>query len=147
VAGYQAGLFARIGTGLYLQPEVYVSSTGGHFESNDNSYNGNVKFTNLNVPLLVGYKFGPSNLNFRVMAGPIYTSVLNRDESLSQNFSAAYGDFGHYRNSTLGYQAGIGVDLGAITADLRYEGNLTDINPDFGQRQNLWALSIGFKIL
>ncbi|MBB3054749.1 porin family protein [Mucilaginibacter gotjawali] len=147
VAGYQAGLFARIGTGLYLQPEVYVSSTGGHFQSNDNAYSGNVKFTNLNVPLLVGYKFGPSNLNFRVMAGPIYTSVLSRDESLSQNFSTAYNDFGHYRNSTLGYQAGFGVDIGAITADLRYEGNLTDVNPDFGQRQNLWALSVGFKIL
>ncbi|WP_295673182.1 porin family protein [uncultured Mucilaginibacter sp.] len=147
VAGYQAGLFARIGTGLYLQPEVYVSSTGGHFQSNDNAYSGNVKFTNLNVPLLVGYKFGPSNLNFRVMAGPIYTSVLSRDESLSQNFSTAYNDFGHYRNSTLGYQAGVGVDIGAITADLRYEGNLTDLNPDFGQRQNLWALSVGFKIL
>jgi len=81
------------------------------------------------------------------MAGPIYTSVLNRDESVSQNFSAAYNDFGHYRSSTLGYQAGFGVDIGSITADLRYEGNLTDINPDFGQRQNLWALSIGFKIL
>ena len=147
VAGYQAGLFARIGTGLYLQPEVYVSSTGGHFQSNDNAYSGSVKFTNLNVPLLVGYKFGPSNLNFRVMAGPIYTSVLSRDESLSQNFSTAYNDFGHYRNSTLGYQAGVGVDIGAITADLRYEGNLTDLNPDFGQRQNLWALSVGFKIL
>lgn len=147
VAGYQAGLFARIGTGLYLQPEVYLSSTGGHFQSNDNVYSGNVRFTNLNVPLLVGYKFGPQNLNFRVMAGPIYTSVLSRDESLSQNFSTAYNDFGHYRNSTLGYQAGFGVDFGAITADLRYEGNLTDVNPDFGQRQNLWALSVGFKIL
>src|ERR1700733_3934702 len=52
VAGYQAGLFARFGTGLYLQPEMYVSSTGGHFQSNDNAYSGNVKFTNLNVPLL-----------------------------------------------------------------------------------------------
>jgi hypothetical protein len=147
VAGYQAGLFARIGGAFYLQPEVYVSSTGGHFESNDNVYSGNVKFTNLNVPLLLGYKFGPNNLNFRVMAGPIYSSVMNRDESLSQNFSNAYGDFGHYRNSTLGYQAGFGVDIGAITADLRYEGNLTDVKPDFGQRQNLWALSVGFKFL
>jgi len=145
VAGYQAGVFARFGNSFYLQPEVYVSSTGGHFESNDNNYSGNVKFTNLNVPLLLGYKFGPKNLNFRVMAGPIYTSLMNKNESLSQNFNVAYNDFGHYRSSTLGYQAGAGVDIGAITADLRYEGNLTDVNPDFGQRQNLWALSIGFK--
>src|SRR5476649_865616 len=63
VAGYQAGLFARIGGAFYVQPKVYVSSTGGHFQSNDNIYSGNVKFTNLNVPLLLGYKFGPNNLN------------------------------------------------------------------------------------
>jgi hypothetical protein len=145
VAGYQLGAFARIGGGFYLQPEVYVSSTGGHFQSNDNSYSGNVKFTNLNVPLLLGAKFGPSSLNFRIMAGPIFTTVLNNSQDLSQNFSLAYNDFGHYKKSTLGYQAGFGVDLGALTADLRYEGNLTDISPDYGQRQNLWALSVGFK--
>lgn len=147
VAGYQAGLFARIGGPLYLQPELYLSGTGGHFESNDNSYSGDVHFTNLNVPVLVGLRFGPKNVNFRVMAGPIYTSLLSTNESISQNFSNSYNDFGHYKSSTLGYQAGFGVDIGALTADLRYEGNLTDINPNYGQRQNLWALSVGFKIL
>ena len=147
VAGYQAGLFARIGGGFYLQPELYLSSTGGKFHSDDNSYTGNVRFTNLNVPLLLGARFGPSSLNFRIMAGPIYTSVLSQSENFSQNINQSYADFGHYRNSTLGYQAGFGVDIGAITADLRYEGNLTDINQSYGQRQNLWALSIGFKLL
>jgi len=147
VAGYQVGAFARLGGGVYLQPELYLSSSGGDFNSNDNSYSAHVRFTNLNVPLLLGVKFGPKNLNFRIMGGPIYTSVLSQNNTFSQNFNVAYNDFGHYKNSTLGYQAGFGVDIGAITADLRYEGNLTDINPDFGQRQNLWALSIGFKIL
>ena len=145
--GYQAGIFARIGTGLYLQPELYLSSAGGKFNSDDNAYSARVKFTNLNVPLLVGEQFGGKDLNFRVMAGPIYTSQLSKSESFSQNFNNAYNDFGHYNNSTLGFQAGAGVDIGAITADLRYEGGLTKINPDYGQRQNLWALSVGFKIL
>jgi len=146
VAGYEAGAFARIGGGVYLQPELYLNSSGGDFKSNDNTYSAHVRFTNLNVPLLLGYRFGAKNLNFRLMAGPIYTSVLSQDNSFSQNFNAAYNDFGHYKNSTLGFQAGAGLDLGAITADLRYEGNLTDINSNFGQRQNLWALSVGFKI-
>ena len=81
------------------------------------------------------------------MAGPIYTSVLSKNESFSQNLQNSFNDFGKYNNSTLGYQAGAGVDIGAITADLRYEGNLTKINQNYGQRQNLFALSIGFKIL
>ncbi len=147
VAGYQAGVFARVGSGLYLQPEVYLSSTGGKFESNSTGidYTANVKFTNLNVPLLLGHSFGSKDLNFRIMAGPIYTYVLSKNESFSNNFEAAFQDFGKYNNSTLGIQAGGGVDIGPITADLRYEGGLTKINDNFGQRQNLWALSVGFK--
>lgn len=145
--GYQAGLFARFGGGLYLQPEVYLSSTGGKFNSTSGTgnYSGDVKFTNLNVPLLLGTSFGEKNLNFRIMAGPIYTAILDKKQSYSANFNAAYADFGNYKNSTLGYQAGAGVDIGAITVDLRYEGDLTDIDRNYGQRQHLWALSVGFK--
>ncbi|WP_429379880.1 outer membrane beta-barrel protein [Mucilaginibacter sp. UYCu711] len=145
--GYQAGLFSRIGGGFYLQPELYLSSTGGKFNSSSTTgnYSGDVKFTNLNVPLLLGTQFGQKNLNFRVMADPIYTSILDKKQSYSANFNAAYADFGNYKNSTLGFQAGAGVDIGSITADLRYEGGLTKINDNYGQRQNLWSLSVGFK--
>ncbi|MGF7079577.1 hypothetical protein ABIB50_001921 [Mucilaginibacter sp. UYCu711] len=79
------------------------------------------------------------------MADPIYTSILDKKQSYSANFNAAYADFGNYKNSTLGFQAGAGVDIGSITADLRYEGGLTKINDNYGQRQNLWSLSVGFK--
>ena len=143
--GYQAGVFARIGGGLYLQPELYLSGTGGDFHSGDNSVSGHVSFTNLNVPLLLGKSFGAKDLNFRIMAGPVYTSVLSKN--LSESINNAYNDFGKYNNSTLGFQAGAGVDIGAVTADLRYEGGLSKINSNYGQRQNLFALSVGFKIL
>jgi hypothetical protein len=147
VTGYQAGAFARIGGGVYLQPELYLSSCGGDFDSNNNgtAYSAHVKFTNLNVPLLLGYRIGPKNLNLRLMAGPVYSYALNKDESFSNNFTNAYQDFGKYRNSTLGLQAGAGVDLGSITADLRYQAGLTNVNDNFNQKQNIWALSVGFK--
>ena len=151
VAGYQVGAFARIGSAFYLQPEVYVSSSGGKFDFQSNntsaSANGKVTFTNLNVPLLLGHSFGSKDLNFRLMAGPVYSYALSKNQNFDDNVSGAFNDFGHYNNSTLGFQAGGGVDIGAITADLRYEGGLTKINPAYGQRQNLWALSVGFKIL
>lgn len=143
--GYQAGVFARFGSALYFQPEVYLSSTGGRLSTDDGNFNAKVNFTNVSVPVLVGHEFGTKSLNFRLMAGPVYTHTLDKSESFSDNTNAAVADFGHYKNSTLGFQAGGGVDIGPITADLRYEGGLTKINPDFGQRQNLWALSVGFK--
>jgi hypothetical protein len=147
--GYQAGLFARIGSSWYLQPEVYVAGTGGEFKATEdgNDYNGDVKFTTLNVPLLLGKSFGSEDLNFRLMAGPVYSYIMNKNENFSQNFTGAYNDFGHYNNSTLGYQVGAGLDFGPITADLRYEGGLTKLNQEYGQRANIWALSVGFKVL
>lgn len=147
LAGFQAGVFARFGTGFYLQPELYLANTGGKFQSNDDNFNGQVRFTTLNVPLLFGETFGKPNMNFRIMAGPVYSYLANKDESLRTNIDAAYADFGHYNNSTLGYQVGAGIDLGAATVDLRYEGGLSRLNSDFGQRANIWSLSIGFKIL
>ena len=148
VTGYQAGLFARLGNVWYLQPELYLGSRGGKFEGSSNgnttTANGKVTFTTLNVPLLLGRKlvsFG--SLNVRAMAGPIYSYNLSE----SKNVGAIAADFGEYKNSTLGFQAGGGIDIGNITADLRYEGGLTKLNEKYGQRANLWALSIGFKIL
>lgn len=147
VTGYQAGLFARFGSSFYVQPEVYVASSGGKVNGNIGTaaYNGDIKFTTLNVPLLLGKSFGDKSLNFRLMVGPVYSYIMDQDKNLSANFSGAYADFGDYKNSTLGYQAGAGVDIGPVTADVRYEGGLTEINKSYGQKQNLWAVSVGFK--
>ncbi len=151
VTGYQFGAWARIGKGLYVQPEVYVGSKGGQFnfqtQNNTTNESGQVKFTTLDVPVLVGESFGGSSLNFRVMAGPIYSYILNQSDTFSDNVKNAYHDFGNYNHSTLGYQAGAGIDLGNISLDARYEGALTQINQNYGQRQNLWHFSVGYKIL
>jgi len=151
--GYQIGLWTRIGKGFYVQPEVYLGSSGSNFDFQYNQQNqavtegGKVRFTTLNVPLLLGQSFGLSKLNFRLMAGPMYSYILNTNQNLSQNVKNAYQDFGNYRNSTLGYQAGAGVDVLNFSVDLRYEGGLTEINPAYGQRQNVWHLSLGYKFL
>jgi hypothetical protein len=151
VAGYQFGGFARFGSNFYVQPELYLGSSGGKFETQTSGTTvageGKVRFTTLNVPVLLGKSFGSEGLNFRLMAGPVYSYILDKNDDLGNNITGAYRDFGDYKNSTLGFQAGGGVDVGNITVDLRYEGGLTKVNENYGQRQNLWALSVGFKIL
>jgi len=149
--GYQVGVFARVGGATYLEPELYLGSSGGNFDSNASptgtSYSGSVKFTTLNVPLLLGHKFGSSSTNLHIMAGPVYSYIMSQDKNFPQNFNAAYNDFGHYNNSTIGYQAGAGVDIIGLTADLRYEGGLSKLNSNYGQRANIWSVSVGFKFL
>ncbi|NCD69486.1 porin family protein [Mucilaginibacter agri] len=155
ITGYQAGVFMRAGNGLFFQPEIYIGSGGGKFDFPEvgssspsvNSEQGSVRFTNLSIPLLVGKSFGPRNLNFRIMAGPVYTAVLDKDKNLSDNIDFIYQDFTKYKNNIFGYQGGIGIDVAAFTLDLRYEGGLTKVNNDYDQRQNMWALTVGFKVL
>ena len=82
------------------------------------------------------------------MAGPEYISRLSQSDNLSTNFNNAYNNFGNaYKSNMLGYQAGAGVDLGALTVDLRYQGDFDNYNSTYNQKQNLWALSVGFKFL
>lgn len=87
VTGYQVGAFARFGSKLYLQPELYLGSSGGKFDFNNNNgtttANGKVTFTSLNLPLLVGKGWGGDNLNFRVMAGPVYSYLLDKTRVLA----------------------------------------------------------------
>ncbi|QQL49417.1 porin family protein [Mucilaginibacter ginkgonis] len=149
LTGYQAGIFVRGGRGFFVQPELYLSGTGSNFtvQNAGKTENAKVRFTNINVPLLFGQSFGSSSLNFRIMAGPIYTGILNIDQNFSDNAKATYQDIGTYKTGTLGFQAGAGVDVGSITFDARYEGGLTKVNSAYGQRQNLFALSVGYKFL
>jgi len=151
IGGYQFGAWTRLGGSLYLQPEMYVSSKGGQldFPTNSTVEGGYAKtrFTTLDVPVLLGKSFGAKSFNFHIVAGFIYSYILNTDQSYSDNLSNAYKDLGSYKNSSLGYQVGAGIDLGSISIDGRYEGGLTQINEKYGQRQNLWDISFGFRIL
>ena len=149
--GYQAGAWARVGgAGFYVQPEVYLGSKGGEFGSiqqDGTTYEGSgkVNFTTLDIPVLIGNKFGFDKLNFRIMAGPVISFMLN--QSAKENYSVAT-NFDNYKNQTIGAQGGAGVDLGNLSVDLRYEKGLSNIDKSgqYDQKQNLWHLSLGYKI-
>ena len=153
--GYQIGAWARIGgASFYVQPEAYIGSKGNKFISitqvngNEVAAEGKVKFTTLDVPILLGTKFGAKNLNFRLMAGPVISFILDENSSFSSAYQQAT-DFDNYKNQALGLQAGAGVDVGNISVDLRYEAGLSNISKSekYSQKPNLFQLSLGFKIL
>jgi hypothetical protein len=155
VAGYHVGIFTRLGAvGLYLQPELYLGSKGNNFikvedtNGNEVQASGKVRFTTLDFPLLIGTKIGPNKLNLRFMAGPVASFVINENttfDSAYQNIS----DFDNYKKQNWAYQAGAGVDVGNLTVDLRYEGGLSNVSRsnEYNQKQNLFHLSLGIKLL
>lgn len=151
--GYQVGAWARIGgLGLYVQPEAYLGTKGSDFRilqnNNQVETEGEVKFTTLDVPVLLGTKIGPQNFNIRFMAGPVISFIVD-DKTTFQSASAQVTDFNNYKNQTWAAQAGAGIDFGNLSIDARYEAGLSNIsrNDQFDQKQNLWHISLGYKIL
>ncbi len=110
---------------FFIQPELMFSSNGVDYRVEDFTNAGDVittvrseRYQYLDIPIMLGYKAGP----LRIMAGPeghIFlnsTSDLFDFENYDQNFSTL----------TLGWQAGIGVDIGQFMIDLRYQGNFSN---------------------
>jgi len=154
IMGYQAGIFTRFGgAGIYFQPELYLGTKGNEYTSIETNsgmmdVKGKIKFTTLDLPLLVGTKIGTNKLNLRFMAGPIVSFVIDENNNLGTAYNSVT-DFGNYKKQTLGFQAGSGIDLGNLTFDVRYEAGLSNVSQSekYSQQQNLFHLSLGFKLL
>lgn len=153
--GYILGTYARIGRKFFIQPEVLLSSKGGTFEIFKNGsttpVNVDVKFSQIDIPVLVGFKLGP----LRVNAGPMASLNVSQGSKLgdvlkeytTQNINKTI------EQATFGYQAGIGLDIRSFNIDLRYESGLSNIsqlnlqnNAQFNTKVSLWQLSLGFVL-
>ena len=153
IMGYQAGIFSRIGgTGIYFQPEMYLGTKGNDFTSLEMGTamivaKGKIKFTTLDLPLLVGAKIGSNKLNLRFMGGPIVSFIIDENNTLGSAYNSI-SNFGNYKKQRLGFQAGSGIDLGNLTFDVRYEAGLSNASQSekYSQQQNLVHLSLGFKL-
>jgi hypothetical protein len=126
VLGYQGGIWMRIGKSIYFQPEAYVGtkSTDIKFTQTGTTIkqDGQVKFTTLDVPLLIGKQLGVEKLNFHFVAGPSFQFNLQENNTVFNQ--ATDPSFYNYRDMVANLQVGGGVDLGNVSIDLRYETGL-----------------------
>lgn len=149
--GYHLGVFARFGgVGFFVQPELLFTQTSGKFKlelppvGSISPAQYEAKFNRLDVPVMAGFRMLKI---IRVMAGPI--ASFNIDSSLKEADTTVKNiDF---KNATFGYQAGVGVDLGNLTFEGKYEGGLSNFTENVGSytadnRLNQWVLSVGFKL-
>jgi hypothetical protein len=155
--GYVAGVYARIGRKVFLEPELLFSAKGGTFNAT-NAVSGDKKlvdisYTNIDVPLLLGIKFGP--LHF--LGGPIASYQISSNETVDAAFNNYLGSSiaNGLSKSQIGYQVGGGIDLLGLTLDVKYEGSFTDIAKDIkvpagvtlSQKPSLVQVTLGIKIL
>jgi hypothetical protein len=141
--GYHFGLFGRVGgAGFFVQPEVLFTQTSGKFINDQDQLK--VEFNRIDVPVMLGVRFFKI---MRLQAGPI--ASLNINSKLSEVGNTIRD--AQFKNATLGYQAGFGVDIGNLFLDAKYEGGLSKWTENIGNlntdnRINQWVVSVGFKI-
>lgn len=157
--GYNAGLFLRFNLGrAYIQPEAFFATKGAKInieqsvDPNVRSGSYQLRLNNVDVPVILGLSLiNTDKFNIRLFGGPMASFNLN-----GQGFSEFVRDQGGvseaYKKAVLGYQAGVGFDIGALTIDGRYEGSLTETGDwdrvGLGKpKGGLYQISVGFKIL
>lgn len=147
VTGYHAGAFARLQVaGFFVQPEAMLTSTGGKIEVSGTDNLGvrveDFKFNRLDIPVMVGYNFFDV---VRVQAGPVSSTLLSARQE-GQDIKQ------YMRQADWGFQAGVGLDVDSITADVRYElvnRQLTNTVRQTGMQVNnqQFIISLGYKLI
>jgi hypothetical protein len=146
-SGYQAGIWARFGGAIHLQPELYVTgkSTEATIVENTGNVQANVNFTTLDLPVLLGSRIGLGPLALRIQAGPVMSIVIDKNigDALAQ-----VGDFNDYKNQSFGITGGLGVDFGKLRADVRYEQGLSSLskNDVKNQKMSIWSVGVGLRL-
>ncbi len=150
-SGYQIGVFARIGGKTYLQPEFNYEGQRGtiSFVNNSNGTSttttSTLKFNRVDIPILIGHKFiALPLLNFRGYIGPDFGFKTNASNSAPNNFNT--NDY-NFKTTTVGGILGVGVDVGPVTFDARYNLGFTQVNKGFNTKLNSFGIAVGFKFL
>ena len=154
-AGYQAGLWGRVGIGsFHVQPEAYFTSKYASIHPNTDDAalqfaKGDVKFTNIDIPILLGKKFSLGLVNAKLQAGPLFSFVINEKNPYAESANLAYKEaLTNYKKQFSSLVFGTGIDVLSFSVDLRYELGLGNISKYEGQKQklNLWTVSVGYSI-
>jgi len=113
--GYHVGFYGKLDLPkIYLRPELIYTKTKSSYdvEGGTNDYD----ISKLDLPVLLGYKIiGP----LHIFAGPAFQYTLNNDlEDIE--LDNVKNDF------TVGAHFGVGVNLGNIGLDVRYERGFSE---------------------
>ncbi|EAS19558.1 hypothetical protein BBFL7_00104 [Flavobacteria bacterium BBFL7] len=118
--GYHFGVFGKIDLGpIYVRPELSYTVLNSDYDNN--AFNSSLEVKKLDAPVLVGFKvLGP----LHVFAGPSFQYILDTEledvdlEDVQEEFS-------------IGMQVGVGVNLGNLGIDVRYERGLSENEAEF----------------
>lgn len=140
--GIDAGIFFRVGTAFYFQPEVVYSFRSSTLKEIIKEIGDIGKFKNhyFDIPLLLGYKFiNNDDFKFRVFLGP-RLGLLMTNNSKEKNPMGVI---------QIGGRTGLGIDFWRFTFDVNYDFSTNQPNSDASStwwKQHMFNISLGFKV-
>ncbi|MFT5386314.1 MAG: hypothetical protein ACI81W_003727 [Saprospiraceae bacterium] len=137
--GAHIGMFmqGKIGR-FFIQPEVLFNTSTVNYKIREFTGPNTVeiikteRFQNLDIPVMMGLKYGP----LRLQGGPVAHFHLNSKSDLFD--LEGYDE--KFDNMNWGYQAGIGLDLWKLIIDVKYEGSFQN----FGDHMTFFDQDINF---
>lgn len=156
--GYLVGVWGRVGvSSIYLQPEAYFTSKNillnpDAANAPSSLVSGELKFSNIDVPVLIGTKFPIGPLKARLMAGPLFSFVIDSEADLKYNVENTLVKddvLTSYKDKFAAVVGGVGFDISRFTIDLRYEHGVGNFHKEDTNKQTLkvWTLGVGFSFL
>jgi len=155
---FNFGVFVRLGKKIYLQPEINWLTTGGVFKKQSIGSLSPVKQTiemkTVEIPIIVGWRIINLGVgNIRILAGPSASIVTNKKITTENgsNLTDLIED-ADIEDMVWGFNVGAGADILMFTLDVRYQMGLNDVitkvnNFDYNSKNNMFAVSLGWKIL
>ena len=145
--GYHVGFWGKLDfPKIYLRPELVYTKTKSSYDVDGDSQDYDV--SKLDLPVLLGIKIvGP----LHVFAGPAFQYTLKNDLE-SVEIEDVESDF------TVGLNAGVGVNIGRLGLDVRYErgfseneanfigNNITDVSGRVDSRPSQVIFSLSLKL-
>lgn len=161
--GFHVGGFARINAlVMFVQPEIYYTNMSSHIKISATDLSSSslakdpetaeVKNHRIDIPVIVGAKFGPARLGL----GPVASFNLKSETKVSDELkNKVNGGFDNAKNTaSFAMQVGAGLDiLKKLTLDIRYEFGLSKLGDEVSagnntfktdQRANSFIASIGW---
>lgn len=160
--GLHGGFFIRIPVTklFYIQTEPMLGSSRFEYSLDSVSgagvatdiRDGYESFLNLDIPAMVGLQFQlPLDLKLRAQAGVVASIVLNSQSELLDiaNYSQKWDDL------RWGYMLGAGIDAGAFTVDVNFNGSLSQFGNSvvigteeftFDTRPSSTVITLGYKL-
>ncbi len=148
-SGFLFGAYGKLRLlgGLSFQPELYYAKKTSEMKANYNNTweTSDNTFHTWDVPLLANLKLVDLSLiKLYGVAGPVASFISKTKTDFPDELDG-------FKNTNWTFQAGAGVEIWRLTADVRYEWGLSDISDladyNIGQRTDILTFSIGYKLI